>query len=167
MYKRQRVLPVVVVEEEGEPLRDVVPRDVSHGARVIEAAREEHAFLEPDGPQLVADGAQTRLWTFAGGAANRLLARMAETTLGGTVTSNNLSLTFQEEAAESDQAILEWVSTLRREERPSREDAVGVADAFSHLRLSKFQPCLPRSLLNKYLAEVLTDPDGAREAMQG
>jgi hypothetical protein len=96
-----------------------------------------------------------------------MLARMAETALGGTVTSNNLSLTFQEEAAESDQAILEWVSTLRREERPSKEDAVAVADAFSHLRLSKFQPCLPHGLLNAYLAEVLTDPDGAREAMRG
>lgn len=146
---------------------DVVDPRWSRRARTfIEAAREEHAFLEPEGPQLVTDGAQTRLWTFAGGAANRLLARMAEAALGGTVTSNNLNLGFLEKAAESDQAILDWVSSLRREERPSREDAVGVADAFSHLRLSKFQPCLPRGLLNAYLAEVLTDPDGAREALR-
>ncbi len=133
----------------------------------IEAAREEHAFLEPHGPQLVVDGGKTRLWTFAGGAANRLLARMAEAALGGTVTSNDLNLGFQEEAAQSDQAIAEWVASLRREERPSRADAVGVADAFSHLRLSKFQPCLPPGLLNAYLAEVLTDPEGARDGLRG
>ncbi|MFO0647987.1 MAG: DEAD/DEAH box helicase [Polyangiales bacterium] len=132
----------------------------------IEATREEYSFLEPAGPQLVVDGGQTRLWTFAGGAANRLLARMAEGALGGTVTSNDLSLGFQEEAALSDQAIEDWIGALRREERPSRADATSVADAFSHLRLSKFQPCMPKALLNRYLAEVLTDPQGARDALR-
>jgi ATP-dependent Lhr-like helicase len=131
----------------------------------VEAAREEHGFLEPAGVQLVSEGGQTRLWTFAGGAANRLLARMAEGALGGSVTSNDLSLGFTPESGRSDVAIGEWVASLRAEGRPSRADAVAAAGAFSHLRLSKFQPCLPPSLLDAYLAEVLTDPEGARESL--
>lgn len=131
----------------------------------VEAAREEHGFLEPTGVQLVSEGGQTRLWTFAGGAANRLLARMAEGALGGSVTSNDLSLGFTPESGRSDIAIGEWVASLRAEGRPSRADAVAAAGAFSHLRLSKFQPCLPPSLLDAYLAEVLTDPEGARESL--
>ncbi len=132
----------------------------------LAGAREEHAFLERTGPQLVSDGATTRLWTFAGGAANRLLARMAEETLGGTVTSNDLSLGFTDEAAQSDHAIHAWIAALRDHGRPDASDALRIADGFSHLRLTKFQPCLPDALRDAYLAEMLTDVEGARDALR-
>jgi ATP-dependent Lhr-like helicase len=123
----------------------------------IAAAREEYAFLDAEGAQLISVGSQTRLWTFAGGAANRLLARLAEAEFGESVTSNDLSLGFSGTAARSDQAITEWITTLHRDRRPNRADAVAVADGFSHLRLSKFQPCLPRPLLNTFLAETVVE----------
>lgn len=132
----------------------------------ITAAREEYAFLEPEGAQLVSAGSQTRLWTFAGGAANRLLARLAEAEFGETVTSNDLSLGFSGTAARSDQAITEWVTQLHHDQRPSREDAIAVAGGFSGLRLSKFQPCLPAALLSRFLAGTVVEFDGVSRCLR-
>jgi ATP-dependent Lhr-like helicase len=145
---------------------DVVDPWWSQRARTFLAgAREEHAFLEPRGVQCVGEGAGVRAWTFAGGAANRLLARMAEAALGGEVTASDTSLGFSGQSARSDGAIASWLSALRREGRPTRDDALAVVGALGGARLSKFQPCLPPRLEAAYLADMLTDVEGAREAL--
>src|SRR5262249_48040387 len=103
----------------------------------MKSAREEHAFLQPSGVQLVETADRLRLWTFAGGAANALLARLAEAHLGESVSASNTYLGFSGLAARSEQAIHEWISQLRGEGRPTREDAIATAGALSRSRISK------------------------------
>jgi ATP-dependent Lhr-like helicase len=133
----------------------------------IEQVREEFAFLLPAGPQLEPEGDDFRLWTFAGGRANNLLAKTLESLLGEKVTSDNYSLGIREEAAKSEVAIRQALDTLRAENRPNQEDAIRFASSCTRRgRLSKFQPCLPERLEAVFLAEVLTDVEHAREAVR-
>ncbi len=119
--------------------------------------RSEYQFLDHDSETTLApDGNGYRLWTFRGGKANNLLAKVLETKLGEKITSSNFSIGFKEHAGESEAAIRNALAELRDEQRPNHEDAVRLAELCARGRLSKFEPCLPDRLLNEYLAEQLT-----------
>lgn len=131
----------------------------------IRALREEYAFLQ-DGPAaLVPTDRAVRLWTFAGGKANYLLARTLDAMLGESVTASNQYVSFQNQAAESEVSIRNALTKLLKTGRPDESDAIRFAEGKSGLRLSKFQPCLPKRQEAIYLAEQLTDPKGARQAV--
>jgi hypothetical protein len=115
------------------------------------------SLLNAQGSTLTPDGAGCRLWTFFGGKANNLLARVLEQKLGEKVTSNNLSLGFKEEAGRSEVAIRQALDALRAEGRPNAEDAQRFASLCARGALSKFEPCLPDRLLNAHLAQKLTE----------
>jgi ATP-dependent Lhr-like helicase len=134
-------------------------------ARMAEI-RKEHAYLVPAGLQLEPEpGGSVRLWTFAGGRANNLLAKVFESLLGEKVTANNQALRFRDKAGNSEVAIRQAIDRLRAENRPDEQDALRFAASCARGRLSKFEPCLPERLASAYLAELLTDPVEARRAL--
>ncbi len=122
--------------------------------------------LDPDHIlDLVPDAYGLRLWTFAGGRANNILGRVLESKLGEKITLDNLYIGFRDRAAQSDAAIRQALAELREEGRPNRADALRFAETCARGRLSKFQPCLPERLEAEFFAQMLTDPDEAREAI--
>ncbi len=154
-----------------EAIREVLTSDTvdpwwSRRAREhMASVRAEYGFLSPSGLDLVRDRDSYRLWTYAGGRANNLLAKLLEEVLGPKVTSGNFSLGFKENAAASEAAIRQALDQLRQSGRPTEEDAIRYAEACARGRLSKFQPCLSERLEAVYLAARLTDAEGARAAL--
>ncbi|HZL16516.1 MAG TPA: DEAD/DEAH box helicase [Polyangia bacterium] len=132
----------------------------------IKVIREEHAAIPLEGLSLQAEGGGYRLWTFAGARANNLLSAIFESLLGEKVTSSNLYLRFKQDAAKSEVAIRKALDDLCAENRPSDADALRFADSCARGRLSKFEPCLPDYLSAAYMAEALTDPEGAAEMLK-
>ncbi len=131
----------------------------------IRTLREEYAFLQEGPAALIPTDRGLRLWSFAGGKANCLLARTLEAMLGESVIASNQYLSFQSQAAESEVAIRQALSELLKAGRPDALDAIRFAKGKAGLRLSKFQPCLPLRQETRYLAEQLTDATGARQAV--
>jgi ATP-dependent Lhr-like helicase len=155
-----------------EPLCRAI-RDVLTGTEVdawwsrrtreqIEHVRSEYAFLPAEGLHVETEPAGLRLWTFAGGRANGLLARCLEADLGEKITANNLSIGLKETAGRSEVGLRQALDALRAAGRPTREDALRFAGGCARSRLSKFQACLTDRLESIYLADLVTDADGAR-----
>jgi ATP-dependent helicase Lhr and Lhr-like helicase len=141
---------------------------------LLDALRLDHAFLRDagdaseDGPAPMVDEGDEAVtwWTFAGGRANLLLARVIEAELGGKCVSRNTSITCKEAAGKSVGALRELCRKLAAEGRPDDADARRWADsAAGRGRVSKFAPCLPDDALTAYLAERLMDVEGARAAV--
>jgi ATP-dependent Lhr-like helicase len=130
----------------------------------IAELRVEYANEGAGSSAIVPDALGLRLWTFGGGKANNLLARVLEEKLGEKVVVDNLYVAFRGDAAESEAAIRQAIAELRAEGRPNRSDAVRLAEASARGRLSKFQPCLSARLEAEYLADMLTDDAAARAA---
>ncbi|MEP6651898.1 MAG: DEAD/DEAH box helicase [Myxococcales bacterium] len=123
----------------------------------MDELREEHAFLQPEGETLEPSATGYRLWTFAGGKRNNLLAKTLQHRLGAKVTNNNIYVAFGETAGKSEVAIRQALDELRAASRPNADDALQFAASCARGTLSKFEPCLPDRLLNAYLAERLTE----------
>jgi ATP-dependent helicase Lhr and Lhr-like helicase len=141
--------------------------DPSWSARtraVIESKRREHDFLRDEPSPIVESASDLTWWTFAGGAANVLLARVIEAELGGRCVSRNFSVTLQGEAARSLVAVGELLRKLRAEGRPTDEDALRHAEGARRGRLSKFQICLPDELVLDLIARAALDAPAARAA---
>lgn len=128
----------------------------------LQKLREEYAFLGDAPCPLVPTATGFRLWTFAGGRANLLLARTLESLLGAKLTAGNLYLGFHEEAGQSEAAIRAALRALHTTQRPSEADELRFAEGGMTTRLSKFQPCLPPRLSARYLADSLFDVEAAR-----
>ncbi len=122
--------------------------------------RAQHTFLEPEGATLTNEDAGFRLWTYEGGRANNLLAKVLESKLGEKVTCNNVSIGFKEGAGKSDVGIRQALDALHAEARPNHADAVRYAELCARGRLSKFEACLPDRLLSEFMAEELTELPG-------
>gem|GEM_PF-1809181 len=122
----------------------------------MQELREQHAFLQAEGDTLEPTVTGHRLWTFAGGKRNNLLAKVLEEQLGSKVTNNNLYLSFTEEAGKSEAAIRAALEALQASNRPNHGDALKFAASCARGILSKFESCLPDTLLNQYQAERLT-----------
>jgi ATP-dependent helicase Lhr and Lhr-like helicase len=163
--------PKLLGRELCEAIRDVLVSEANdpcwslRAHNRIDLIRSELAEIPPRGPHLAVEEGGYRLWTFAGGRANNVLAKLMESSLGGKVTSSNLFLRFRDSAAQSGAAITLLIEELRRSERPSDADAQQFAASCARGRLSKFQPCLPERLLSVFLSEQLTDVTGARLAL--
>src|SRR5690606_17811098 len=105
-------------------------------------------------------------WSFAGGSANLLLARLIESELGGRCTVRNDAVTWVAEERDTSQTLAALLRRLADEGRPSAADALRFASvAAGRLRLSKFEPCLPQGLLDEYVAGML-DVEAARRAVE-
>lgn len=132
---------------------------------VMTTLRAEYAFLHDELSPIVRDGQRYHWYTFAGGAANLLLARILEAVLGEKLVSNNLRLSFQDDAAKSEAGIRAAVEELRRQNRPNEDDALAYAQGTGTTRLSKFDRCLPEIQLLKLMRERLVDLEGARKSV--
>jgi ATP-dependent Lhr-like helicase len=133
--------------------------------RVIQTMRAEHAFLS-EGRELLNQKDTVEWWTFAGGAANTLLARMLEREFGGRVVARNTHLTLADKAGQSVAAVRESLRRWREERRPSAADARALAPATAKAELSKFEPCLPDAQLAELQMSRLFDVHGAVRAVQ-
>lgn len=131
----------------------------------MQSLREEYAFLGDAACPLVATATGYRLWTFAGGRANLLLARTLESILGQKATAGNLYVGLHEQAGQSEAAIRDALRQLRATDRPNGEDALRFAESCGSMRLSKFQPCLTPRLEAQYLADSLIDVGEARRVV--
>ncbi len=123
----------------------------------VERAEEAHA-----GRALVADKEGWAWWTFGGGRANHLLAKVLQEELGERVTADNLRVRFRGDAANSPAAIHDAVAALAQAGRPNGVDALRVVGDVARGRVSKFQPCLPPELEARMLASKLVDVGEAR-----
>ncbi len=117
--------------------------------------RAEYGLSEELVADLVPDSQGLRLWTFAGGQTNNLLAKTLESIVGEKVVVDNLYIGFREEAAMSSVAIRQALRDLKAAGRPNHADALRFAESCARGRLSKFQQCLPPHLESAYLAQVL------------
>ncbi len=134
---------------------------------VLERQRREHPFLQGGGVPLVSQGQDLVWWTFAGGRANLLLGRLLEQELGGRCTVQNEKISLKGSAGQSMAALRDVLDRLARTDRPSAEDARALAmNSAGKTRLSKFEPCLPPTLLSRFLRRELTDEHAARAAIQ-
>jgi ATP-dependent helicase Lhr and Lhr-like helicase len=104
-------------------------------------------------------------WTFAGGGANLLLARMLEHELGSRVTSDDYSLRFEDNAGESAVALRQALAVLRARSAPTADDCAKFALGEERKRYSKFDQCLPDDLLGRLVVESNLDVEGARRAL--
>lgn len=152
-----------------QAMRDVLlsddrdPRWNDAAAAEMKRMREEHAFLR-DG-EVVHDGREgPTWWTFAGGRANLLLARMIEADLGSACTVRNTSLTWKSKDG-SKEALRDFIARMREARRPTPEDARAFAAAGTSRRLTKFEPCLPPEHLFALVAERALDLVGAQAAV--
>lgn len=127
--------------------------------------RKEYEFLGDAACPLIATSTGYRLWTFAGGRANLLLARTLESLLGAKTTAGNLYVGLHEQAGKSEAAIRDALRVLRDCNRPNEADALSFAESCGSMRLSKFQPCLAPRLEAQYLADSLIDVTEARRAV--
>ncbi len=128
--------------------------------------RTSHDFLAEGSAPLLDKGKEVEWWTFAGGAANTLLAKVLEAELGERLTAQNTHITFREGAARSTVAIRNGIAALRVSGRPTSADALRFAASAAAMPVSKFQACLPEPLVADLLAEKLLDVDGARRALK-
>jgi ATP-dependent Lhr-like helicase len=127
--------------------------------------RARHAFLRDAERPFVETTAEITWWTFAGGAANLVLARLFERALGEKVTATNHRISFRGRAGESLAAVQGVITTLRDTGRPTSDDALDLVSDVARQRLSKFEPCLPDRSLRALQAEKLFDVTGARRAL--
>ena len=132
--------------------------------RVLETMRAEHGFLREE-REFIDQKDTVEWWTFAGGAANTLLARMLERDLGGRVVARNTNLTLADKAGESVAAVQDCVRRWRAAGGPSVDDARALATLAAKTELSKFEPCLPEAQLGELQMERLFDILGARNAI--
>lgn len=145
---------------------DDIPDSWSQRAQhELATQRAEYAFLRDSASPLIETKDEVTWWNFAGGAANLLLAQILEHELGPKITARNTSLTFKDSAAKSSTAIREVLAALKTEGRPSASDAIRFAEGAKRGRLSKFEPCLPDALLQRYFAATVVDVRGARKSV--
>jgi ATP-dependent Lhr-like helicase len=145
---------------------DIDARWSKRAADLLLSMRQERRYLRDELSPLLEDGEGITWWTYAGGRANVLLAKLVEAELGGRCVVRNTSITCKDEAAKSMTAVRGLVHRFAAEDRPNREDARHFARACAgRMRLSKFQPCLPDVLLDDFLADSL-DVNAAHTAVR-
>ncbi len=133
--------------------------------RVLETSRAEYAFLH-DAPTPILESPEgLDWWTFAGGGANLLVARMLEADLGSKVTSNNHSIRLKDKAGESAVALRQALDRLRERAAPTPADCARFAMGEERKRFSKFDPCLPDDLLAQLIVESTLDVPSAKRLL--
>jgi ATP-dependent Lhr-like helicase len=147
---------------------DVDPWWSSRAREAIAAQRAEHEFLPREGSCLIDAPGALRWWTFAGGAANHLIARTLDGMLGASVTADDLGVTLREGAGSSEAGVRQALASLAARGGPDLHDARAVVGRMSGAgRVSKFQPCLTPEMLGDLLVERLFDIDAALAVVAG
>ncbi len=158
-YELCQSMREILVSDEADPSWS------TRAERVLETTRAEHAFLRDAPAPMIETQDQITWHTFAGGAANLLLARMLTAELGGEHVVRNTSLTLKGEAAKSVVAVRQVLDAMSHVGRPTEADAALHAVSATNTRLSKFEPCLPEPLLRDLLARSLLDRRAAGRAL--
>ena len=147
--------------EFAESVRDIYQTDNSdpwwseRAERELKDLRDQHAFCLSDDRPFVETSGRVTWFTFLGGKANNLLARLLEERLGNSVSPGNLEITFRYEAANSMAGIYAATRELLTPGNISDDDMMRHADGCARAPMSKFQKCLPESLELKFLAKKL------------
>lgn len=157
-YELCQAMKRILIEEDEDPAWSQRAR------RVLETTRAEHGFLR-EGRELLDQKDTVEWWTFAGGAANTLLARMFERELGGRVIARNTNLTLADKAGNSIAAVRDCIRRWHAEGRPSVQDAHTLASSAARMELSKFEPCLPNEQLAELQMSRLFDLRGAHNCV--
>ena len=132
----------------------------------LQELRDEHTFLHDElVPLTDLPSNGVRWWTFAGGRANNLLARMLETELGGRCVVRNTSIDLRDEAGRSNVAIRQAIHRFAEAGRPNEQDTQKYADGAVRTRVSKFEECLPEHQLHKLWSRVGLDLHGAEDVV--
>ncbi|MFW6031434.1 MAG: DEAD/DEAH box helicase [Myxococcota bacterium] len=129
---------------------------------LLTTMRAEHRFLHDAPAPMVETQDEITWWTFAGGAANVLLARMLEAELGGKVISRNQNLTLKDEAGRSAVALRQTLGEWEAAGRPTEADMHAHVESAAKVPVSKFQTCLPEPLLLDLLVHRTFDQHAAR-----
>ena len=156
-----------------QAMRAVLVSDELHDAwserarATLTTERADYAFLREDPSPLIEDRNEITWWNFAGGGANLILAQLIEHELGEKVVVRNTSMTLSGEAGKSMAAVRETLRKFAEEARPTNADALRFAEGAKRGRLSKFEPCLPDELLQRFFADTVLDLEGAQRAVAG
>jgi ATP-dependent Lhr-like helicase len=124
----------------------------------LQELRAEFAFLTPDSTTLVRahDGMQV-WWTFAGGAANAVLAAaLSSVTLEVVGNVNDLSLRLRGSVSIDREQLQKALVTAR----PAREVSDQLASEL------KFSSCLSANLLGRCIDARILDREGAAAILQ-
>ena len=128
--------------------------------RAREAMRTErasNAFLADEPMPVVESSGEVEWFTFLGGRANNLLAKLLEERLGPHVTAGNLGIKVRGEAAQSGVAVRGAIRELSQFGAVTDADARRFAASCTRAQLSKFQPCLPEALELRFLARRVVE----------
>jgi hypothetical protein len=87
---------------------------------------------------------EIRWWTFAGGAANLLLARMLGSELGDKVSSRDTCITLKEDAAKSLIAVQDSLRSIAERQGPTLDDARRHANGGNAKARSRSSTCACR-----------------------
>ncbi len=146
---------------------DIDPWWSKRATEAIASLRMEKHFLRDALSPITHEAEAFTWWTYAGGQANVLLARMIEAELGGQCVVRNESITCKAEAGKSEPRLRELLRGWAASGHPNRADALQFAKACAgRMRLSKFQPCLPDGLLEEFLADAIDHEHAASVARQ-
>ncbi len=145
---------------------DIDPWWSRRATEVLTRLRDGKRFLRDEPSPITDEGDGLTWWTYAGGRANLLLARLLEEELGGRCVVRNTSISCKEGAGQSLLALRDAIRRLASAGRPWPEDALRLAGVCAgRTRLSKFQPCLPEGLLEELLTGAV-DREGAASALR-
>jgi ATP-dependent Lhr-like helicase len=135
--------------------KDPVGCNTSSRADVrLEQLREQFDFLTEDTTEIVVDeSGEAEWWTFAGGAANAVLANVIRP--GMTARSDDLSVHLPGTDLPSRHRLIEVLETWV----PNASTISAYAEEL------KFATCLPKSLLSSCVSARLFDTVGARRAL--
>jgi ATP-dependent Lhr-like helicase len=158
-YELCQAMKRILLSESDDPAWSARTRNV------IAGLRSQHSFLTAEGTTLLEGTTECTWQTFAGGAANNLLARLLEAELGPRCTARNTSIVLKEDAAKSAAAIRAVVARFHEQSRPDAADVARVVDPKTSARISKFEPCLPEALLQNLVSSALFDLDAARRVV--
>jgi hypothetical protein len=100
--------------------REELPFGSRRARERMQSLREEYAFLGDAPCPLAPTSTGYRLWTFAGGRANLLLARTLESILGAKTTAGNLFIGLHEQAGR-----IEYGHFGRMQISPTRQRVAG------------------------------------------
>lgn len=135
-------------------------------AASIQTMRDEHPFLhDHPAPLTELPNEGIRWWTFAGGRANTLLARMLEAALGGRCVVRNTSIDLLEEAGKSMLVVRQLLRQWHQDDRPHAADLIACAGSAQKERISKFEPCLPEHLRQQLWSRSGLDQQGAKATL--
>lgn len=144
---------------------DVDPWWSKRAAAGIERIRGERAFLRDERAPVLPDEGGLCWWSFAGGSANLLIARLLEAELGGRCVVRNDAIVHKAANEPSVAALRDALHRIAARNGPTYDDALAQAAACAgRLRLSKFEPCLPQAQLDRLVADAL-DVEGAKKAV--